>query len=296
MAKSNFYVYVYLDPRKRGLYYYNEYYFKYEPFYVGKGRGKRAHQIHKKLYACGSKIKSLAKLDLLPIIHFVEYDIPEKNALEIEIELIRLIGRKDLNLGPLMNLTDGGEGTSGKKYTDEQRERLSKSHLGKRQSEETKKKISIFFKDRPKPAEVKLNMAIAAKKRGNNKTGIPLSEEHKRKIGNANRGRKHTQEALQKMSKIHKGFKHSDTTKKKMSEIHKGKITYMKGKHHTEDTKRKLSEKLKGRIKIKWDEEHKIAHSKRVVLWWEKRRENGLNTWDAYRNNIKKGRLLCELV
>lgn len=39
--QNKFYVYVYLDPRKPGKYKYGEYEFDYEPFYVGKGTGRR---------------------------------------------------------------------------------------------------------------------------------------------------------------------------------------------------------------------------------------------------------------
>ena len=38
------YTYIYLDPTKPGKYYYQGYYFDYEPFYVGKGYGNRFYE------------------------------------------------------------------------------------------------------------------------------------------------------------------------------------------------------------------------------------------------------------
>ncbi len=39
--KGKFYTYVYLDPRKPGKFVFGKYEFEYEPFYVGKGSGRR---------------------------------------------------------------------------------------------------------------------------------------------------------------------------------------------------------------------------------------------------------------
>jgi hypothetical protein len=38
---NNFYVYIYLDPRKPGNFVYGDFLFKFEPFYDGKGKGDR---------------------------------------------------------------------------------------------------------------------------------------------------------------------------------------------------------------------------------------------------------------
>jgi len=43
-----FYVYVFLDPRKPGRFAYGDQEFTHEPFYVGKGSGKRLSAVHRK--------------------------------------------------------------------------------------------------------------------------------------------------------------------------------------------------------------------------------------------------------
>ena len=40
---KNFYVYVYLDPRKTGEFIFDEFKFDFEPFYVGKGKNRRLY-------------------------------------------------------------------------------------------------------------------------------------------------------------------------------------------------------------------------------------------------------------
>jgi hypothetical protein len=123
--KNKFYVYVYLDPRKVGPFYYGEYMFNYEPIYIGKGKGYR-YKIHLKMAENNIddktfkfyKIKSILNDGLTPIVFKLIENITENRALEYEKQLIKLIGRYDNNSGPLTNLTDGGDGISGYKQKE----------------------------------------------------------------------------------------------------------------------------------------------------------------------------------
>jgi hypothetical protein len=96
---AQFYCYIYIDPTNR------------LPFYVGKGKDKRAY-VHLKGNVVNlhfnNKIKKLLRDDLNPIIHIINTR-DEVEAFELEMLLIADIGRLDLGLGPLLNLTDGGD-------------------------------------------------------------------------------------------------------------------------------------------------------------------------------------------
>jgi uncharacterized protein YxeA len=155
LKMNNFYVYVFLDPRKPSQFNYNGYELTYEPFYVGKGKNKRCYNHlrewslkHKTLK--NNKIKSLLKLGLTPIIVKLFLNLSEVEAFSKEKEIIKFIGRFDLGLGPLLNMTDGGEGNSGIILTDETKEKISKKlkSLRLERSEETKLKISNANKNR----------------------------------------------------------------------------------------------------------------------------------------------------
>lgn len=188
--ENRFYVYVYLDPRKPGKYIYGDYSFDYEPFYVGKGYGSRQKEhlkpsLLKKNSPKNNKIKKIIQeTSNNPTIITLEKKISEIDALNLEKNIISIIGRKNLNKGPLTNLTDGGEGEIGRtvsektrkkiskslsgnknpnygkkgkdskaygyKHTDEAKRKISKNNskywLGKKKSKETKNKISISKK------------------------------------------------------------------------------------------------------------------------------------------------------
>jgi len=150
---GEYYVYVYLDPRKLGIYAYGEYEFDHEPIYVGKGKRKRAYYFEKRNPVLKNKLAKFGK----PIVKILVEKVAEAKALKLEKTLIALIGRFDLGEGPLCNLTDGGEGASGcirseefkqnlrnRTVSEETRKKLSDGAIGKKKtpwSEETKRKV-----------------------------------------------------------------------------------------------------------------------------------------------------------
>src|SRR3989304_453517 len=110
-----YYVYVFLKTYKVGKFIYDDLKFDMEPFYVGKGCHRRIKMSEQSCTNTHKNniINKIHKFNLtVSSIKFKE-KLTEIEALELEKELIRKIGRNDLMLGPLVNLTDGGDGTSG---------------------------------------------------------------------------------------------------------------------------------------------------------------------------------------
>lgn len=128
---NRFYVYVYLDPRNPGKFIYDDLCFDYEPFYVGKGTGKRMfHQLYESAQRNKiriNKIKRIRSQGLEPIIIKLFDQIEEELSLKLECETIKKIGRKDLKKGPLLNLSDGGENGFNQIWSEEKRRKLSES-------------------------------------------------------------------------------------------------------------------------------------------------------------------------
>lgn len=133
MENKNFYIYVYLDPRKQGVYTYGEYSFNHEPIYVGKGtRNRINHHLIRvnqgKTSLFYNKLRKIISEGYDPIRFKILDNLTEEESLSYEKKIILLIGRLDIETGTLCNMTDGGE--IGFKRTDESRKKLSESKKG----------------------------------------------------------------------------------------------------------------------------------------------------------------------
>ena len=145
-------------------------------------------------------------------------NLTQKDACEMEISLIKEYNSANRNYG--YNISTGGEsGRLGVKASKESIEKMRAAKVGKKLTEEHKKKISESEK------------------------GKIVSKETREKLRIANTGKKHTEEAKRKLSKIATGRKVSEETKKKKSMMNSGKGNPFYGRKHTEDAKRKVSEK-----------------------------------------------------
>jgi len=107
-------------------------------FYVGKGKNKRAWSTYRRSsYWSNVVAKHGFKVEI------VFDELSEADAFQIEKDTItemKYFG------SPLVNLTDGGEGTSGLKRTAESVTRMRKSLTGKKHSDQTKQKMSATHK------------------------------------------------------------------------------------------------------------------------------------------------------
>jgi len=116
MQDNIYYNYIYLDPRKPGDYNYGDLHFDFEPFYVGKGKNNRMYNHLNEIKENTqnpikfNKIKKILKQGLEPIILKIYENLEETISLENEKFLIKIIGRSNIKLGPLTNITDGGTG------------------------------------------------------------------------------------------------------------------------------------------------------------------------------------------
>lgn len=128
----DFYVYILLDSSKPGVWNYGSFSFDYEPFYVGKGKSNRIKDtFYDKSPFKKKKIDKLKSNGIEIITKKLFESLSNEEAIKYEIDLISIIGRRDFNKGPLVNLTDGGDGRLNSKHSEEVKAKISRSRKGK---------------------------------------------------------------------------------------------------------------------------------------------------------------------
>jgi len=184
-------------------------------------------------------------------VNIIHKDIDWEDACKIEKLLIEKYGRKDLGLGNLVNMTDGGEGALGLIRSEETRQKMSEANkgesnpnFGKTPSEESRLKMSKAQKGRTFSEESRLKMSKAQK-------GRTFSEESRLKMSKAKKGKTHSEEVRQKISEGNKGKTYSEEVKDNMA----------KGAKHRKNVKgyyfHKSSKKWRAKI---------VSNKKRIYL------------------------------
>lgn len=211
--KTKFYVYLLIDPRNDRV------------FYVGKGCKKKdgsyRHREHisiaknpnrkdyKKMPKLYNKIAKILREGFNDLKYYFIDCENEKKAFFEEIEMIKFYGKHNL-----CNLTDGGEGSSGRKHTKETRKKIGEANRGLLAGE----KHYLWGKHLPEETRKKISESRKGKYAGEK---------------NPMWGKHHSEESKKKMSESSKG-------------LNAGEKHHMFEKHRSEETRKKISEARKG--------------------------------------------------
>ena len=130
-----------------------------EPFYVGKGKGDRFLDIRHR-----SKYFKMISDKMKIIVNILIDKLTEEEAFGIECWYINEY--KYVYGYNLCNISDGGDGVSGVKRSEETKLKIGKANKGKRKgcklSEETKKKMSISKIGGKRSEETKKKMSLTS--------------------------------------------------------------------------------------------------------------------------------------
>jgi hypothetical protein len=219
-------------------------------FYVGKGKGRRANDMRRGRNRYHKFIQAkLSSAGLAVEVRIVAGCLSEDEAFQLEMERIAFWRGTGADLA---NMTNGGEGPSGRKHTEEWKLENSKRNKGRKMPDGARAKIAAALignknglgsKKSPEAVE-----RTAAAHRGKKRSAEAIAKMVASKKGKP--GHKWTEEQKLKSSLIQTGRKKSEETRARMrkpkSEEHKAKLSAINiGKTHSAETRRLLSEKAK---------------------------------------------------
>ncbi len=236
MSEKKFYVYEHWRPDENAI------------FYVGKGQKRRAWDTHRGRTRWHKfVVEKLKRLGMAHEVRIIEYFDDELAALSRERELIahwRSLG------ADLVNLSEGGEGPTGLKHTEEWKLAMSRRMRGRKMSDEARAKMSLAAMGNKKGLGKKkprhVIERVAEINRG--KTRSPELIERLRKIRLANptfKGRTHTEETIERIRALQLGVPKSAEAKARMrkpkSSEHKIKLRDANlGKKHSAESRAKM--------------------------------------------------------
>lgn len=223
------------------------------PFYIGKGRNRRAWRKdnrnphwHHIVAKHGFEVEILIS------------ELSEEDAFAEEIRLIAEYRK----LHKLVNATDGGEGSSGHVHTLETREKLSQIHKVSERAQEHRIKLGLSRRGTTLPEETIVKMREASRKKA-------LDPEFRAKVSAGVRRALDNPDYRQSISD---GVRRAQTPsyREKLSEASKRRWkdpvyrAYMsalsKGRKHpprSEETRQKISKAQKGKKRAPFSEEHR---------------------------------------
>ena len=149
-----------------------------------------------------------------------DYDVIERLDEELldEREIFWISYYKSNNNKFGYNLTDGGEGSRGRKLTEQHKQKLIDGRKNTPVSVETKMKLSVIMTGRIRSEEHCKHLSESLKGRAATNKGKPMSDKQKKKISETLKGRPLSEETKKKISESHKGRPLSEEHKCKISE------------------------------------------------------------------------------